>query len=246
MKWRISSPPRESRTRAVGQVAEVLLAADRHAEVGARVDAVDALAALRREEGDDVVAGRDRGDPVADLLDHPGALVAEHGRRVARRIGARGRVQVGVADPAGFEPHQHLARARLGQVDLLDRQRLPELLEHGGADLHLSSSSSSTSVEPILASYVRSDKRLGNPSSAGRRVLSTWGTAADMQLMPSSPPPMPLPAPSPSCCWRRSPRWRAARLRRPAKPGRATRPARASRRRSSPTRRRSPAPRPPT
>ena len=41
---------------AVGQEALVLLLADRHAEVGPRVEAVDALAALGREEGDDVVA----------------------------------------------------------------------------------------------------------------------------------------------------------------------------------------------
>jgi hypothetical protein len=45
--------------RAVGQVALVLLLADREAEVRARRAAVDALAALRREQRDDVVAGRD-------------------------------------------------------------------------------------------------------------------------------------------------------------------------------------------
>jgi len=32
----------------------------------------------------------------------------------------------------------NLAGARLGQLDLLHCQRLPELLEHGGANLHLS------------------------------------------------------------------------------------------------------------
>ena len=42
--------------RAVGQVALVLLLADREAEIRARAQAVDALAALRREERDDVVA----------------------------------------------------------------------------------------------------------------------------------------------------------------------------------------------
>ena len=46
--------------RAVGEVALVLLLADREAEVRPGVEAVDALAALRREERDDVVAGRDR------------------------------------------------------------------------------------------------------------------------------------------------------------------------------------------
>ena len=51
---------------AVGEVALVLLLADRQAEVGPRVEAVDALAALGREEGDDVVAGGERGDVRAD------------------------------------------------------------------------------------------------------------------------------------------------------------------------------------
>ena len=51
--------------RAVGQVAAVLLLADRQAEVGARVAAVDALAALRREERDHVVARRDEADALA-------------------------------------------------------------------------------------------------------------------------------------------------------------------------------------
>ena len=46
--------------RPVGEVALVLLLADRQAEVRPRVEAVDALAALRREERDDVVAGRER------------------------------------------------------------------------------------------------------------------------------------------------------------------------------------------
>ena len=48
--------------RAVGQVAEVLLLADRQADVRPRAAAVDALAALGREQRDDVVAGRDERD----------------------------------------------------------------------------------------------------------------------------------------------------------------------------------------
>ena len=63
--------------------AEVLLLADRHAEVRPRVDAVDALAALGREEGDDVIARLERGDVGANPLDDTRPLVAEHGRRVA-------------------------------------------------------------------------------------------------------------------------------------------------------------------
>ena len=74
--------------------------------------------------------------PVADLLDDARALVPEHRRRVARRIGARRRVEIGVAHAARDEPHEHLARPRLREVDLLHDERLAELLEHRGADLH--------------------------------------------------------------------------------------------------------------
>ena len=122
--------------RAVGQVALVLLLTDRQADVGLVAAAVDALAALGREQRHDVVAGLKERDPLADLLDHAGALVAEHRRGVAGRVRARRRVEVGVADAAGLEPHQHLARARLLELDLLHGQRLPELLENGRAHSH--------------------------------------------------------------------------------------------------------------
>ena len=45
-----------------------------------------------------------------------------------------------MADAAGDEPDEHLARLGLGQVDLLHDERLPEVLEDGGADLHLAPS----------------------------------------------------------------------------------------------------------
>jgi hypothetical protein len=117
-------------------VSLVLLLADRQAEVGALVEAVDALPALGREEGDDVVARRQRADLGTDRLDDAGALVPEHGRRVAGGVGAGGGVEVGVADAAGVEADQHLAGPRLGQLDLLHRQRLAELLQNRGAHLH--------------------------------------------------------------------------------------------------------------
>ena len=53
------------------------------------------------------------------------------------RIGPGGRVEVGVADPARGEPDERLARLRLLELDLLDSQRLPELLEDGGANVHV-------------------------------------------------------------------------------------------------------------
>ncbi len=104
--------------------------------------AVHALAALGREQRHDLVAHLEVAHVGADRLDHSPALVAEHRRRVARRVDARRRVQVGVADAARHQAHEHLARARLGQVDVVDDQWLPELLKHGGADLHVGESSS--------------------------------------------------------------------------------------------------------
>ena len=80
-----------------------------------------------------MVAGRDERDAGPDPLDDARALVPEHARRVAGRVGARRRVQVGVADAARGEAHEHLAGLRLGQVDVLDDERLAELLEHRGA-----------------------------------------------------------------------------------------------------------------
>ena len=73
---------------AVRQVALALLLADGEAEVRARVEAVRALAALGREERDDVVAFLQVAHAGAELLDHACALVAEHGGLVPGRISA--------------------------------------------------------------------------------------------------------------------------------------------------------------
>ena len=126
--------------RPVGEVAEPLLVADRDAAVRPRAAAVNALAALRREQRDHVVAGRDERHARADRLDDARALVPEHARRVAGRVGARRGVQIGVADAARGQPDERLTGLRLREVDLLDDERLPELLENSGADLHRDSS----------------------------------------------------------------------------------------------------------
>ena len=109
--------------RAVREIALVLHVPDGEAEADPGLQAVDALAALRGEEGDDVVAGLDQRDALADGLDDACALVPEHRRRVAGGIGARRRVEVGVADAAGDEANKRLARLRLGELELLDGQR---------------------------------------------------------------------------------------------------------------------------
>ena len=97
---------------------------------------MDALAALGREERDDVIARDERLDAGADALDDAGALVAQHRRRVAGRVCPGRGVEVGVADAARDEADEHLAGPGLGQVDLLHLERRAERLQHSGADLH--------------------------------------------------------------------------------------------------------------
>ena len=79
--------------------------------------------------------GAERRDAGPDRLDDPGALVPEHARRVAARVGSGRRVEIGVADAAGDDPDERLARLRLLQLDVLDDERLPELLEDCGPDV---------------------------------------------------------------------------------------------------------------
>ena len=95
--------------RPVGQEAESLLIADRHAAVRPRAETVDALAALGSEQRDDVVARGHEAHARPHALDDARALVAEHARGVAGRVRARGGVQVGVADPARLEADERLA-----------------------------------------------------------------------------------------------------------------------------------------
>src|SRR5207244_1607229 len=97
----------------VRQESFVLLLADRETEVRARALAVDALAALWGEQRHDVIARADRGHAVAHSLHDARALVTEHRWGIAGRVGARRGVEVGVADAARDEPHEHLSRLRL-------------------------------------------------------------------------------------------------------------------------------------
>jgi hypothetical protein len=127
--------PRQPR-RAVGEVTLVLLLADGEAEIRALLPAVLALAALRRKQRDDVITGREVCDALAHTLDDPRALVPEYRRRVAGRVGTGCGVEIRVADAARDEPDEHLARLGLGEVELLNLQGCPELLEDRRANSH--------------------------------------------------------------------------------------------------------------
>ena len=95
-----------------------------------------ALAAFRRVEGNDVIAGLDARDAITDLFDDAAALVAEYGRKRAFRIAARQRIGVGVTDACSDDPYERLARFRPFYVDLLDRQRLTGFPRDRGSRFH--------------------------------------------------------------------------------------------------------------
>ena len=97
---------------------------------------MDAFAALGREEGDDVVARLDERHAVAHRLDDARTLVPEDAGGVAGRIGAGGRVEIGVADTAGGKPDDDLPGLRLGELHVLDDERFAKPFEHRSTNLH--------------------------------------------------------------------------------------------------------------
>ena len=141
----------------VGEL-ERLVAADRERRphLAERLAAVGRLAAVARgalaavaERGEhDVVAHLHLGDGVAHLLDHPGALVAEHDRR-GERDGAVDHAHVAVAQAGRVDAHLHLVRARRAHLHVVAN------LERAGPDDRLHRGlprpvRSVPSVEPVI------------------------------------------------------------------------------------------------
>src|SRR6266852_8853096 len=90
-----------------------------------------AMAAGADQRDHDMIAALQPGDAGSDGLDDSGRLMAIDSRQVAAP-GALHVVDVAVADGAGRELDLDLARAGLGDVDLLDQQGLAELATDGG------------------------------------------------------------------------------------------------------------------
>ncbi len=120
------APPVEPR-RAVGQGAGV-----RPAEVvteGGTTDYAEAASpAVREPRKNHVVSFPHIVHSLAHLLDDAGPLVAEDHRERDAMDALHG-VEVGVAHPARGEPHLDLAEAWRIDLDLLDHERRPELIE---------------------------------------------------------------------------------------------------------------------
>ena len=112
-RWWCSSAPDASRNgrRPVTSRASRLAAWASTQRTGLPAGAVGAVPAGGDVGADDPVAARDVGDPGADLLDDAGGLVTEHHRQRPGPVAVDDR-QVGVAQPGGDDPHEHLARAR--------------------------------------------------------------------------------------------------------------------------------------
>jgi hypothetical protein len=94
------------------------------------------LPALRRVEGDDVVALLHARDPRTDIDDDAGALMAQNGGEQPFRIGARERKLVGVADTGGLHLDQNLPGLGSVEVDLHDVERLGLLQCNRSSGLH--------------------------------------------------------------------------------------------------------------
>ena len=114
-------PVRQRQARgAVHQRAAHAGVARRPAQRRAPGAAGTAGAAGRDHAEHDAIAGRDVHDALADGLDRARALVPEHHRPAPVAETPVGEVQVGVADAAGRDAHEHLARLGRGQLDVLD------------------------------------------------------------------------------------------------------------------------------
>ncbi len=122
------------REMLAGQVA----LQDRRAPVADRLapgGAVAADAAVRDERADDMVTGLHPGHARPNLLDDPGALVAEHHRQACLEVPVRD-VDVGMAQARVQVADQDLAVLRAVQVELLDLDALARLVDDGCLGLH--------------------------------------------------------------------------------------------------------------
>jgi hypothetical protein len=119
---------------AVGARAGHFQLAVPHAMVRHVAPAIRTGAAPRKREDDVIARGEFRHAP-ADCLYDSRALVAVN-RGIGRVVITVAAVQVGLAHAARDDPDQCLVRSRIGQLELVDRER-GELFGHdGGGDFH--------------------------------------------------------------------------------------------------------------
>ena len=120
---------------AVQQEAFRLIAGERLAQDRQVALAVEAVSAVRIPGKNHVVAGLHLRDFAAHSLDDPGALVAEHDRQRIRER-TLDDFEIGVAQPAGLDLHQHVGRRKCRHLQRVERHRLLDLVQHRRAELH--------------------------------------------------------------------------------------------------------------
>jgi len=116
-----------------------------------------------------VIAGLEPFDTLAYLLDHPRALMSEDPRHGAP-VDAVHLVPVRTADAARSHPHEHLAGPRRVQLELLDDERCPVLVLHGGAHAR-SIAHEGLAPLPDVGTPVPE----GSPISGRRGTSDLWG-----------------------------------------------------------------------
>jgi hypothetical protein len=72
----------------------------------------------------------------SNLLDDPGAFVAEHHRPTTAAERALCKMEIGVADARRRDPYEYLVIPRRIELDLLDAHRLPRLVQHNRPNPH--------------------------------------------------------------------------------------------------------------
>ena len=78
-----------------------------------------------------MVAGLESLHRLADSFHHAGAFVPQHDRA---GTAALAEINVGMANPAGHQAHQHLVIARTFHFQALDLQRAARRPQNGGSD----------------------------------------------------------------------------------------------------------------
>ena len=122
--------------RSVHEDAEWAVLAGREAEVEAACAALLAHAARRHDAEADVIARCDVRHRRAYCFDHSRALVPhDHRPAPAAELAVR-QPHVRVTHARGRDAHEHLVVAGRRELDLFDHERLPRLVEDGGANPH--------------------------------------------------------------------------------------------------------------
>ena len=114
---------------AIEHAAGGLMAGEGFAQNWLRLFAIDAMAAVRIPRADHVIARFYAGHAGAHSFDHARAFVPQQNReRISERAGHH--FQISMAQPAGHDANQHIARLQVANFSTLDDQELSGLMQY--------------------------------------------------------------------------------------------------------------------